>query len=413
MIPLLTVQAAFEVDGFGLGLEPDLPAAVAATRDPFGVRVVRPDGTEADHRAAVGRVRVQGSRRVGARSAALRLLDAAAAEVPVGSVVLCAPAAYEAVTGTPVANGRTTPHPAVDVVAAVPPLGALRRRTVRLHPRQGEPLAGASGLGPSAPLWPAGQPLPSCPAHGALVPVLQLLRRDVPEVPFRDGERLFQLWWCPHDHPEAGPAVRAEWWTDLGALVPTPWAVPSTADPGYVPTPCRLHPERVAELPGPGDLSDGLQRAVRDHPAVQDAAAAWPYQDRRWRFVTAESRARMTAFPDQRARDADYFYQTCLSAAPGVKVGGHERWVQDPARPTCPEAHPMSFLLTLDSDECDAASLDRWLAAEDAGVWEGPTSERLAVQTPTGLALADGGNVHVYICLTCPGRPTATVHHSS
>ena len=415
VLPLLTVEATFQIDGLGLVLSPDPPVAdVRAAPATFGVRVVRPDGTVADCEAVLHRVHVRQRGRAGARSLSLALPKTTTDDVPVGSVVLCTPRDYATVTGARVANGRTTPTPPVDVVAAVPALGPLRRRTVRLHPRPGEPRADGSGLGGSTVLWPEGHPLPTCDAHGALVPVLQLARDDVPELPFRAGETLFQLWWCPHDHPEAGyaPTAQVVWRAGRETLVPTTWSVPLSADPGYVPVPCRLHPERVAELPGPGDLADDLERAVRDHPAVQDAAAAWPYHERRWQFVTPESRARMTVYPDQRSRDAGYLYQTCLSAAPGVKVGGHERWVQDPNRPSCPVGHAMDLLVTIDATEFDGASLDRWLALEDGEAWSRAPAERRVVQSPTGLALGDGGNLHVYVCPTCPDRPTATVHQS-
>src|SRR5262245_18643467 len=98
---------------------------------------------------------------------------------------------------------RTTPRPCLDVTKLVPELRELRKTTVRLHPRRGsvaEP--GASKMGGHF-LCPAHEPWPVCERHALpLVCILQLRKRDVPELGFRPGTDLFQLLWCPQDHPD-------------------------------------------------------------------------------------------------------------------------------------------------------------------------------------------------------------------
>lgn len=287
---------------------------------------------------------------------------------------------------------RRTPPPSADPAEAVPALRPLARTAVRLHPRPGEVAPGDSHLGGPF-LWPAGAPLPTCPEHGAsFVLVLQLARADVPEAPFPDGADWLQLFWCPNDHPGVGhaPDVRVEWHAASAALRARGPVEPEEYDSdGYLPRPCSLHPERVVEYPGPQDLPDEVRAALAADPALDRAARALGLGD------------------------AAYLYQTCLSAAPGTKVGGYEVWVQDPDRPVCPAGHPMAFLLTVDSAEFDGASWHRWLADEDRDAWGAPYDARLAVQNAAGIELGDAGNLHVYACLACEGRPVTAVHQCS
>jgi hypothetical protein len=138
----------------------------------------------------------------------------------------------------------------------------------------------------------------------ALIPVLQLHARDVPELPFPDHTDLFQLLWCPnwHGEPWYGPAPIAIWrWA---AEVTEPLAAPPPprfeddwdwCASDHVPLPCVLDPERVleyphAEQPPFSDLPDALEERVR-----------------RWQ------------------ERHDWLYWAVLSTAPGTKVGGHPR----------------------------------------------------------------------------------------
>jgi hypothetical protein len=98
----------------------------------------------------------------------------------------------------------------------------------------------------------------------ALVPVLQLYARDVPDLPFPEHTDLFQLLWCPNDHaaPWWGPRPHAVW--RLAAEVTAPLSVPPAPrfDEGwyetdYVPLRCVVHPEPVVEYPGLRSLPPG------------------------------------------------------------------------------------------------------------------------------------------------------------
>lgn len=96
---------------------------------------------------------------------------------------------------------RTTPPRPVDILERFPELAAQARRTVRLHPRVGEPGVKDSSVG--GPLWwPVDEPWPICggphlaqrslltvplnvqPTESnpnAMIPVAQLFLRDLPE----------------------------------------------------------------------------------------------------------------------------------------------------------------------------------------------------------------------------------------
>jgi hypothetical protein len=237
---------------------------------------------------------------------------------------------------------RTTPPPPLDITAVFPELGLLGRRVVRLHPRAGTPGRSDSSLGgpllwPAEEPWPvcdgwlvterrepiapedlrrlrrvhdgwqrvgeetmeeydeririaaggtidlvAGdraflEPQPhQDPA--ALIPVLQLYARDLPELPFPGQTDLLQLLWCPswHDEPWHGPHPVTVWRsaaavTEPLASPPAPrfdGLFPDLAQRDYVPLPCVLHPERIVEYPHSewpyhSDLPDALAEQVR------------------------------------------------------------------------------------------------------------------------------------------------------
>lgn len=238
---------------------------------------------------------------------------------------------------------RTTPPPPLDITAVLPELGPLGRRAVRLHPRAGTPGTSDSSLGgpllwPAEEPWPvcdgslvAERREPIAPEDlqrlrqlhdarqrvggetmeesdertriaaggtidlaagdrafleprphqdpAALIPVLQLYARDVPELPFPGQADLFQLLWCPnwHDEPWHGPHPVTVW--RRAAAVAEPLAsppaprfdglFPDLAQRHYVPLPCVLHPERITEYPHSewpyaSDLPDALAEQVRN-----------------------------------------------------------------------------------------------------------------------------------------------------
>jgi hypothetical protein len=176
-----------------------------------------------------------------------------------------------------------------------------------------------------------------------LVPVLQLYARDVPELPFPGDTDVLQVLWCPNDHdmPWACPYPITVW-RRAAEVTGSPAQPPTTrfdderfaAD--YVPRPCVLHPERVVEYPHMRDLSG--------------------------------------------------------STAPGTKVGGHPRWIQDPQWPTCHCGAGMEHLLTIASEEPMAGQR----LITDRYCW-----------APHGLMLGDVGSMYLFTCTRCPDRPLA------
>lgn len=153
----------------------------------------------------------------------------------------------------------TTPPRRIDPALDFPELLTLAKTTVRLHPRQGTPTADESSMGGPL-LWPANQPWPTCSGrHGRVrkgrqslnaVPILQLFRRDVPELPFPEGKDLFQLLWCPTGHGWLNAPRTFVRWRDSRRLragighAPPPG---QGAEERYLPRTCVLSPERVLE----------------------------------------------------------------------------------------------------------------------------------------------------------------------
>jgi hypothetical protein len=339
--------------------------------------------------------------------------------------------------------GRTTPPPPLDITTVFPELAPLARQAVRLHPRAGTPDEGDSSLGgpllwPADAPWPtcgglrlvdrrepiapqdlerwreldavererwltaeeaaqrrrifagagvidlvAGERIYTQPQPHqdpvALVGVLQLYARDVPELPFPDHTDLFQLLWCPNHHaaPWWGPHPITVW--RRAAEVTQPLSAPPAPRfdkewdaTDYVPLPCVVHPERVVEYPDRDDLPAGLAARIRQ-----------------W---------------DQRH---DGRYSAALSTAPGTKVGGHPSWIQSPQWPRCRCGRGMQHLLTIASGEFDA--LGRWLPVEDRS---DPTSTAPQPYAgpdpwPPGIMLGDVGSLYLFTCTVCAERPLA------
>ncbi|WP_323178623.1 DUF1963 domain-containing protein [Streptomyces sp. NBC_01381] len=299
---------------------------------------------------------------------------------------------------------RTTPPPLLDVEALFPAIAPLRREAVRLHPRRGQPGPRDSSVG-GAPAWPAAEAWPHCgDSHPrtrfapvddgvaqAMVPVLQLYARDVPELPFPEGTDVLQVLWCPFDH-EAGYVPRPEiFWRDSARCEPLVEEPPRPvgARDDYLPDPCVLHPERVVEYPS-WDLDDEVAEELEEA------------------FEEMEDRAEEDGSPCA--------YWSHLSVAPGIKVGGYPSWTQDPYWPTCPGpcGQRMRHLVTIKSAEFDGASWRRWVPVEDrsgAGedgwsVFALPYEERNALQCAPGIMLGDMGGMYLFVCAHgCPDMP--------
>ena len=225
----------------------------------------------------------------------------------------------------------------------------------------------------------------------ALVPVLQLYARDVPELPFPEHTDLLQLLWCPnwHGEPWYGPSPITVWrWVaDVTEPLASPPPPRFEADwewcaRDYVPLPCVLHAERVveyphAEQPGFSDLPDPLDERVR----------RWQ-QRRHW------------------------LYWKALSTAPGTKIGGWPRWSQGPQLPVCDCGLRMRHLLTIASEEF--GDRERWLPVEDR-VDARIAGQRLLTDrdcwAPHGLMLGDVGSLYLFTCMAFAERPLAGTMH--
>ncbi|GAB3942107.1 hypothetical protein GCM10027614_28600 [Micromonospora vulcania] len=267
--------------------------------------------------------------------------------------------------------------------------------TVRLHPRPGSPTVEQSSVGGPL-LWPLDEPWPTCdgpepydhldssPGEAAapLVPVVQLLAEDVPEVPFPEGADVLQVLWCPFDHdPSSAPRPELRWRSRAGIgarrlAMPVP---DEESDPRYVPDPCVLDPERVIEYPT-HDLPQAVWSQI-------DAAVGQVEQDTGWS------------------------YEADLAVASGIKVGGYPGWTQSPQWPVCGCGTSMRHLLTIASWEFSGGDEKRWVALEDRPAmvgWGYDSSDDhpwRTLQNPAGLMLGDAGGIYLFVCTTCPNRP--------
>jgi hypothetical protein len=294
-----------------------------------------------------------------------------------------------------------------------------------LHPRRGEePKIDESKLGGSF-LWPKEEPWPICdqdeialsddydwatpldlslghshtniwsPSHrkhnDTYVGVLQLTSDDFPEIAFPGQADLLQVLWCPRDHAYVGSPLCKIFWRKRGDIlgaVKQPIS-PKNPDEDLIPNPCCLHPEPVIEYPHITELSDQERKKLE----------AWE-------------------------NEGEYIYQFLLSVAPGFKVGGYPRWIQDPEVPTCQCGRRTEHLLTIASSEFDPATAPRWCPLEDREVWEASqltnyhddkkTHEAAALaQVASGLTIGDCGSVYLFICRECEGWPVKSIFQCS
>ncbi|MEU7824840.1 hypothetical protein [Catellatospora sp. NPDC049133] len=331
---------------------------------------------------------------------------------------------------------RTTPPRPHAVLAAFPELAAHSATATRLHPRPGNPTVHDSSVGGPL-LWPAGEPWPHCDEDThyaydpkrpeqvrrwrqlldtawrrtrrgerlqlseaeqleldgldttepdesieqpiAMLPVLQLYRRDVPGWLGPDTADLLQVLWCPLDHDDLGycPRLELRWRraADVGAVTTTP-PEPAVLSEQYLPEPCVLHPEQVREYQYSGLLPKELAVRVR----------AWEQEP---------------AAPPRR-------YQYDLSIAPGWKLGGFASWhLTDPYPMDCTVCdEPMCLLLRIHGTEWDGGS-GSWRPVEEdeqPGEFhslEGPNS-------PTGITIGRGYGLWVFHCPTSFDHPHRT-----
>jgi hypothetical protein len=314
---------------------------------------------------------------------------------------------------------KTTPGACLDIGVVLPELKEAKKTAVRLHPRPNRVRdRGASKLGGDF-LWPARDPWPICEEHHIpYVGVLQLRKKDVPDLGYRPGANLFQLLWCPRDHEPASdqgclPRYRIVWRNtkEVGRplrLIPKPRLREEDADEDeghYLPKSCRLHPERIQEFPDWPELSKasqkrfrtwGLRAATEQKLQQLMAACGWYWEDT------------LTNSEEYVLEMVRHFYRA-LAVAPGTKVGGYIAWEQLPEKPPrCRCRRPMDHLLTIASSE--PFRYPRWCPVEDRRRVEKLDGEELLdFCNVTGLELADDGNVHFFVCRGCKDWPAATI----
>jgi hypothetical protein len=223
----------------------------------------------------------------------------------------------------------------------------------------------------------------------ALIPVLQINAKDVPEFPFPPGKDLLQLLWYPlvSDAPPLR-GVPKVFWRNIESIVHPLADMPLSphADPRFVPYPCVLNFERVIEYPD----SDSL---------------------------TSEQYARLNAwldsqeivFEDDRYQEKETIYQFELSVCPGNKLGGYMAWIQDPEWRTCDRCgRPMEHLLTLTDMEVNGGTWQRWLPLEDRKLWD-DLREHKAISNAPGWRLG-GGGMFYQVCRHCADWPVKVVY---
>jgi len=295
-----------------------------------------------------------------------------------------------------------TPIPRTNILAIVPQLADQAVKTVRLHPRRGEVAElGASKLGGMI-LWPKSEPWPCCdeigPAswdmnsdmprdapHPPPIPVLQLRRDDVPELPFPEKTDLFQLLWCPTEHSATYVAKPLVYWRNARDVVDPRTAPPPTDPDGdYFPTPCRLHPERITE-----------------YPNIQEVDAATSTKLDAWRMPP--EMAEFFGAPST-------MYEWALSVCPSTKIGGYVAWIQSVETPDCDCGRTMRHLLTLSDNEYDGGTFPRWMPHAERHLWGSEDFRaRWAVQNAPGWRLG-GGRMYLFTCTECGARPIRMVY---
>ncbi|MEU4780168.1 hypothetical protein [Micromonospora sp. NPDC023633] len=206
------------------------------------------------------------------------------------------------------------------------------------------------------------------PAPNPMVALAQLRAQDVPDLPRPGGADLLQVLWCPFEHSEGpwGPTVELRWRreADLTDLLAEPPRGEVGTD-GYVPRPCRLHPEQIVEYPYPEELPQGLRTLVDE----EDEEGGYGDED---------------------------YVDTFM--APGWKVGGYANWSLTDLRPTpCPRcAGPTTLALVVDSSE---RGTGRWQPTRADGEPDDDPYE------PTGVVVGRYGALRIFVCLSCPDVP--------
>ncbi|MFE9445962.1 hypothetical protein ACFYO2_45250 [Streptomyces sp. NPDC006602] len=247
-------------------------------------------------------------------------------------------------------------------------------------------------------LWPADETWPMCAEPGhykpldapvgpepvAMVPVVQLYARDVPDLVFPVGTDLLQILWCPlvHEDDQAAADPRLHWrstaLTAAGAIAGEP-PRPHTAEEDYLPRACTLSPTPAKEYPN-WDLPEGLGELLNQ---------------------------RFDALREERGYD--YFE---VATTQQSKVGGYPGWTQPPDWPDCAGCGTrMEHLLSVTATE---PQMGRWLPVDDwsprhdevaSPSWQAEADPTALDAFGHGMDLGDLGGMYFFICRICPDTP--------
>jgi hypothetical protein len=239
----------------------------------------------------------------------------------------------------------TTRAPAFDVEELFPFLRGRGKPAIRLHPRRKANLPPDSSKFGGSIIWPRDEEFPEHPISGLkAVPLLQLRKEDVPEMPFPPSADLMQMLWFPvyGDSPLV-------FWRTLDSLTNTHLLEPFYPDRSYgdfyhvneylayIVEECAVHPERIIEYPNFFDeLTEANLEAIENWEGTNGRLA---HED---------------------------IYWSQLSICPGSKVGGYPQWGwSDPWIPKNAEGQPLEFLMKISGSEWDGGSSDkRWQPTE-------------------------------------------------
>jgi hypothetical protein len=238
----------------------------------------------------------------------------------------------------------TTRAPAFDVEELFPFLRSRGKSAIRLHPRRKVNLPPDSSKFGGSIIWPRDEAFPEHPISGLkAVPLLQLRKQDVPEMPFPPSADLMQMLWFPvyGDSPLV-------FWRTLDSLTNTHLLEPSYPDRSrrfefheslaYIVHECAVHPERIIEYPNFFDeLTESNLEAIENWEVTNGRLAH------------------------------EHIYWSQLSTCPGSKVGGYPQWGWiDPWIPKNAEGQPLEFLMKFSDNEWeDEISRLRWQPIED------------------------------------------------